>query len=79
MTKVLDNGNLFVEGKKVLALSEGSEEVFISGIITLKDVPRQHYSLFADRTSKYCIVDGVMWPMWRLKLGFETLQQIMAI
>ena len=38
VTKVLGNGNLFVEGKKVLALSEGSEEVFISGVITPKDV-----------------------------------------
>ena len=38
MTRVLGNGNLFVEGKKVLALSEGSEEGFISGVITPKDV-----------------------------------------
>ena len=69
MTKVLDNGNLFVEGK-VLALSEGSEEVFISGIITPKDVQPDNTILSSRITqADVCIADGVMWPMWRLPAG----------
>jgi len=38
VTRVFPNGNMFIEGKKQLALSEGQEEIFISGVITPKDV-----------------------------------------
>lgn len=55
VTKVLDNGNLFVEGKKVLALSEGSEEVFISGIITPKDVQPDN-TILSSRIAQASIV-----------------------
>ena len=54
VTKVLDNGNLFVE-QKVLALSEGSEEVFISGIITPKDVQPDN-TILSSRIAQASIV-----------------------
>ena len=38
VTHLLPNGSMFIEGKKELVLSEGSEEIFISGIITPKDI-----------------------------------------
>ena len=38
VTHLLPNGSMFIEGKKELVLSEGSEEIFISGIITAKDI-----------------------------------------
>ncbi len=38
VTHLLPNGSMFIEGKKELVLSEGREEIFISGIITPKDI-----------------------------------------
>ena len=38
VTHLMPNGSMFIEGKKELVLSEGSEEIFISGIITPKDI-----------------------------------------
>jgi len=38
VTRVLPNGTLFVEGKKDLVLSEGREEIYISGLVMPDDV-----------------------------------------
>ncbi len=38
VTRIFPNGNLVVEGKKRLSLSEGEEEIYVSGVITPKDV-----------------------------------------
>jgi flagellar L-ring protein precursor FlgH len=38
VTHLLPNGSMFIEGKKELVLSEGREVIFISGIITPKDI-----------------------------------------
>ncbi len=55
VTKVLENGNLFVEGKKVLALSEGSEEVFISGVVT-PDAVQPDNTILSSRIAQASIV-----------------------
>jgi flagellar L-ring protein precursor FlgH len=38
VTHLLPNGSMFIEGKKELVLSEGREVIFVSGIITPKDI-----------------------------------------